>query len=388
MENTNPKVISGSIMKKILHIASFTGNIGDNANHLGFEYALKKVHSQKLNFTRIEIRRMYENYNYDDKLSFDDEFIEIINSFDLLVIGGGNFFELWLERSATGTTINLSETQLQKIKIPILFNALGVDSYKGYSENTLSKFKEFISYCTNRRNTYLSIRNDGSYNQLINLFGEEFANSFKRVADYGFFVNFIDFPNRTDLVGANKSIGININKDMIEHRFPVGLENISYQEYLSILSKFLVEKLDENFDLIFIPHIYSDLAAISEFISKLGPKYSRIPNIKVAPLLMGDNGIRKALSIYNNCEFILGMRFHTNVCCLSLNKPIIPLATYKKIQDLYSEIDLKESIARANSKLFESDLKIISKSIFSLDTTSLIKKLQTNNLEFLQNIRF
>ena len=51
---------------KILHIASFRGNIGDNASHLGFYSILDQV-IKNYSVERIEMRKFYKNYNGDDK---------------------------------------------------------------------------------------------------------------------------------------------------------------------------------------------------------------------------------------------------------------------------------------------------------------------------------
>ena len=43
---------------KILHLASFTGNIGDNANHSGFRYWFEK-YNDEAEWTELEIREFY-----------------------------------------------------------------------------------------------------------------------------------------------------------------------------------------------------------------------------------------------------------------------------------------------------------------------------------------
>lgn len=51
---------------KILHVASFVGNIGDNASHQGLEGILKEYFNN-YDITRLEIRKFYKNYNRVDK---------------------------------------------------------------------------------------------------------------------------------------------------------------------------------------------------------------------------------------------------------------------------------------------------------------------------------
>ena len=77
---------------KILHVASFKGNIGDNASHMGF-YKILKLHLIDFKVKKIEIRKFYKNYKKSDALSFDDKFVESINNYDLCIIGGGGFLD-------------------------------------------------------------------------------------------------------------------------------------------------------------------------------------------------------------------------------------------------------------------------------------------------------
>ena len=74
--------------KKILHFASFIGNIGDNANHNGL---YKNLHS-KLNdidftITQEEIREYFWRQK-----SFDNKLISLFNKFDLIKIASAYYY--------------------------------------------------------------------------------------------------------------------------------------------------------------------------------------------------------------------------------------------------------------------------------------------------------
>ena len=73
---------------RILHIASFNGNIGDNASHIGLRNILKTL-GVIATIDQIEIRRFYKNYSLFDKQSFDEDFVKMANQYDLVVFGGG-----------------------------------------------------------------------------------------------------------------------------------------------------------------------------------------------------------------------------------------------------------------------------------------------------------
>lgn len=129
---------------KVLHLASFNGNIGDNANHNGFYHLFKKNITKNVEFDQLEMRRFY--FSWDDR-KFDESFVKEVNQYDLLVIGGGNFFDITWPDSATGTTLDLKKSILDKIKTPIFFNALGLGYGidKDFNQKAVNKFDDFLS---------------------------------------------------------------------------------------------------------------------------------------------------------------------------------------------------------------------------------------------------
>ena len=153
---------------KILHIASFNGNIGDNAHHNGFRKNFSKLIDEEIEWKNLEIRNFYKSWN---KMKFDEKFVEESNYYDLIIIGGGNFFEICHEYSCTGTTIDISLELLKQIKSKIFFNALGFDINKGYTQETKDKFKIFLDYLLENPDKYfVTFRNDGSKKNYENLY--------------------------------------------------------------------------------------------------------------------------------------------------------------------------------------------------------------------------
>ena len=88
---------------KIIHLASFLGNIGDNASHIGLKKVLDSLVGDYVK-EEVEIRRFYANYNKSDSLRFDDDFLKYLQNFDLWLIGGGGYLDNQIKDSATGTT--------------------------------------------------------------------------------------------------------------------------------------------------------------------------------------------------------------------------------------------------------------------------------------------
>ena len=125
---------------QILQVASFNGNIGDCANHAGFRREWERQIGSA-EFENLEMRYFYQSWN---QCKFDESFAQLANQYDLLIFGGGGFFELKWDYSSTGTTIDLPERILEKIRTPILFNCIGTSISKGASESAIKKFDIFL----------------------------------------------------------------------------------------------------------------------------------------------------------------------------------------------------------------------------------------------------
>ena len=138
---------------KIAHLTSFGGNIGDKLHINGIRNKIKEEFSlsnKDLIFTNIELRLFYQNIR---QRSFNDEFVSQVNQHDTLIIGGGGFFDINIEQSSTGVTIDFNERILEKIKIPIIFYGLGCNQLSPQEhlkridfENLLITFLKKIRY--------------------------------------------------------------------------------------------------------------------------------------------------------------------------------------------------------------------------------------------------
>ncbi|SDZ46782.1 Polysaccharide pyruvyl transferase family protein WcaK [Evansella caseinilytica] len=356
----------------VLHIASFHGNIGDNANHNGFRKMLRKYYPGNITFDEIEMREFYQSWNIRNFNS--EEFIVTCNDYDLVVIGGGNFFELKWDYSVTGTTVNMSNETLEKIQTPIFFNALGCDIAKGASREAIEKFKRFLDYSLQSPRILISLRNDGSYKTVQTLYGADYAKRIPVVPDGAFFME-VEEREYNEVVTNEKLIGLNIVSDMSDLRFDSTKEKkISYDEYLHQMGKVINAFLMSNnqYTLLLFPHIYSDLKAIYDLMIHIDDRLLRT-RIKVAPLLTGSGSEEYIFGLYKKCQVVMGMRFHSNVCAIAHNIPTIGLSSYKKIDDLYEELKLGNRIVHVNQEGFQN--KLSNELIRVLKESDLIKNI-------------
>ncbi len=340
---------------KVLHIASFMGNVGDNANHKGSKYLRDTFLDFEFEITKKEIRSFYwGEWKFNSHL-----FVKEANLYDLIMIGGGNYFELWVQDSETGTSIDFGLNYLQQIKPPILFYSLGCDIGQGVPEGNINKFKVFLDYITtNSCRYFVSVRNDGSLANIKSLYGSKYDEKISEITDGGFFTYVKDIEH-FEIEKYKINILINIAGDMLDIRFPNNGVKISYDIFKRNLAKMIEELCEEyqnNLNFIFVPHIFRDIKTIYDVMDVINDKIRR-NYIKVAPYLLGDRGHDYIFSLYNQSDLVLGMRFHSNVCSYALRKNVIGLLNYVQIKNLYRTIDSKEFV-EVNKENFHNELKI------------------------------
>lgn len=335
-------------MLNILHVASFTGNLGDNFNHMGLVPWIENLIGTPVRWTRLEIRKFYWK-----QLHWDESFVDYANKFDLIIIGGGNYFELWVDKSPTGTSIEIEPHVYSRIKKPIFFNSLGVDAGQGATQDCIMKFRNFIDTIVEGRNALVSVRNDGARDTIKNTIGKNYIPVFNSLPDHGFFVE----KQHINLTGSHPSkyICINLACDMPRLRF----SNISggIDGFASSISNTIknieAEYPDHHF--IFVPHMYGDLKIIFDVLECL-PDYIRRGKVQVYKYGTGDCLAREVLNLYENSKLAIGMRFHANVCPLALGVPNFGVATYPQINLLYEELALQDRVFEVSRSTFSTDL--------------------------------
>ena len=361
---------------RVLHIASFEGNIGDNANHNGTRTLLEKnITNYQLEYTELEIREFFWKQRF-----FDNKFVALANQFDLLIFGGGNYFELWVENSCNSTSVDISIEILEKLNAKIIFYALGLDPAQGIAK--IDAFKSWLDYIISKPEKYiLSVRNDGAMDTIKTHLGDKYVNAFHWVPDGGFFVETENFYH-PELLKGKTTIGINIAGDMLDVRFPDAEGHISAAAFLTKLAALIDRLLSENEDLhfLFFAHIYKDIEFISLLLKKVNDWNAR-KRITVAPYLHGKGAEKYIFDAYKKCDLIMGNRFHTNVCAIGLAVPTIGFANYRQINMLYEELEISDRYVEVNKEGFENLL--YEKIIDSLNSKVAIRNIYTEKRKVL-----
>lgn len=333
---------------KVGHLASFNGNSGDNAHHNAFRRVFEEVIQCSVDWVSIEIREFYRSWNL---RRFDERFVREVNQYDFLVVGGGNFFEVCHDYSDTGCTINLKTEILNTIKVPIFFNALGFDIHRGVSDQNLDKFKTFIDDLSARNNCFITFRNDGSIENFKSVYGE-LNSEIKEIPDGGFSYS---PPAHNDWLPKEHRpvIAINIANDRLEYR----LQKKNFDELCSDLAEVYTSIVYQTGALLrFFPHIVGDYEAIQHLLPRFSDQVAKY-HIQVMPHLCGQGTEDAFFSGYHSSDVVTGMRFHTNVCGISMNKPTCPIVSFLKLEHTYKHLGLDNQLVWADSEGFIGSYK-------------------------------
>ncbi len=362
---------------KILHVASFTGNIGDNASHLGLYNVLKTVLGDRLDIEQVEIRRFYKKYSLADKMNFDLEFTQKANAKDLLILGGGGFLDYWVPNSETGTTFDMSDEILDKLIVPTLFVSVGCMPHQPVPEGNIDKFHHFLQKVGSKKNMRIAVRNDGSILEIKRLFGSEFEGIITEILDNGFFYEpSLKFNCR---LLEKPYIAINTTLDQLTMKNRM-IGNINYSQLREELLSLLQRIIDEtDYSLVFVPHIFKDLQAFRELLEGMNDFYIR-SRVAIAPYLQGNYGCNYLMSVYNQADSVLSMRFHANVCPLSMGKRTVGLAALDRVVHMYNSIGKSSDCIPVNEKFADKVYKkMIDISPNNSDTLISERKVQSLN---------
>ncbi|WP_221071388.1 polysaccharide pyruvyl transferase family protein [Vibrio alfacsensis] len=339
---------------KILHIASFEGNIGDNASHLGLASIMDEINASYA-IDRLEIRKAYRNYILDDKLEFNEKFADLANTYDLVIFGGGGFLDYWVEGSSTGTTIDIEPDILDKISTRILITSVGCNPHRSVPKENYVKFTKFLDYVRSSNNITIALRNDGSVNSIINDFGLNYLDGVVEILDHGYFYS----PSSDGVLPIDKDyVAINITDDQLNMQGGLSDNREWYYKEFELLVSGLAER---GLKSVFVPHIHQDVEAIGKVLSKLPSGLSRTHTV-VAPCLQGDKGTDFIFNIYKNANFTIASRYHANVCSMAFNTPLIGLSPLNRIEYTHAQLLSKNSNVSITPNFHMEVLDLIDKS--------------------------
>lgn len=323
----------------ILHVASFCGNIGDNASHLGLYAILRRVVG-KFTVDQLEMRDFYKNRPPAERRYFDGDFAALANKYDLLIFGGGGFLDYWVENSASGTTIDMTVENLANITVPTLFASMGSHPHKPVPPGNIEKFKYFLEAICDKKTMRVLPRNDGSIDRINSILDTPKASKCREILDNGFFFE----PGETGRysgVEPGKYIAWNITTDQLQMNKNLQQLDAAENFYRNIASAVVSLAKTSDHSHVFVPHIGADINAIIKLFAYLPDDLVR-RRIFVAPYGQGDAAARFAFNLYRESHATIGTRFHTNVCSLAMGVNTIGLGVLDRIKYLYDYFGIED----------------------------------------------
>lgn len=307
------------------------------------------------------------------------------NQYDLVVFGGGGFLDYWVPNSETGTTIDISLDLFQQLLVPVLFTSIGCIPHKEVPEGNVEKFSRFVNAILEKKNAALAVRNDGSKIILKSVLGETIACKIPQLLDNGFFYkSHRKFSRITD----GKYIAINVTKDqLLMKNQTIGEVNTEhFNQQLRLYIDTIIK--NTNLNIVFIPHIFSDLEAIQHALRGINDYLIRT-RVIIAPYIQGNYGCEYLMSIYREADYIVGMRFHACVCALAQGKSIAGLAALDRIKYMCQSVGAGNYVVDINSDfaqlLYERTINHLKNGQERVITESIISK-KKETLGFYNNI--
>ncbi len=358
---------------KLLHIASFIGNIGDNASHLGLGNILNEISTEKPEIEHLEIRKFYKNYTLADNLKFDESFADYANTFDGIIIGGGGFLDYWVPGSGTGTTLDIPQSVIRKIKRPLIISSVGALPHQAVPEGNEVRFKKFLDVALEQDNLFIALRNDGSFENIQENFGQDYAERMHKILDNAFFYS---PPIRERLV-EQEYVAINLAPDQLSmhSKLHAPLEVDDFYQQIKQVIEHCISSL--GLHVVLVPHIQADMTAILKVIQSL-ESFTARTMVSVAPCIQGNWGAEQLLSIYQNSKFVIATRFHANVCSTAMQKATIGIAVLDRVGFMYDSIGMNQAYVLPGEKLAE---ELIAKASEQSTNNKIAHSLHLHNLK-------
>lgn len=288
----------------VLHLGVFDRNIGDNIALQHIHRSLEK-HFDNVHVTGYSLEEFWRFQN--DKDFVRKVYNDFVNKIDYIIVGGGGLLEYGgYERTQSGWKLPFWNETLRFIKKPIVFYGVGVNIFRGgieYSEKAKEALEDTIE-----KSTAFAVRNDGSYDKLVNWIGIK-SDKVEVIPDPGLLhLDRFNIPRKDTVTKIGFQPAINNSNGINNGRF----------------GKFGLQDLKAKFKkTICFPHTDKDFVFGKPIITKdeFHKKYKWLENLD------------EYLEHYKQIDFVIAMRGHGQMITIGMNIPGIYLSTQDKVRD-------------------------------------------------------
>lgn len=313
---------------RLLHIASFIGNVGDILSNFALQDYLYRCFGRNIKIDRLEIRRFHKNAPVDWMLDFDTVIEYAARHYDRILIGGGGFLDYWVPRSGTGATIDISPKIIEKLKTRLVISSVGAYPHHDVPYENFERFSTFIAALQASPEVRLMFRNDGSVENLARVFGAEFAAGLRADGDHCYL---LEYPALlADTLYQRPYVVLNVAPDQLSMNSHLhGL--IDGDRFYEYLSKALLTVAEVYCcDLVFVPHLPQDCNAVLRLTEMLPDAFVR-ERLKVFQFDGTENTVSPVVSVYKRSIANISARLHSNILSIVLDQPTVSLDVLDRV---------------------------------------------------------
>ncbi len=360
---------------RLIHLANFnSSNIGNGALISGLENLISEDFDVQIEW----IREAWDDYTFGFKF-FDENFVDLVNSSDGLIVNGAVTIHGREYLKETGMRFELSLSLIEKVKKPIVFYGI---SYRHFREQVFynaETLKKYIKALTDNSNIFFGVRNDGTRKWMDGTLGlgQESLRNIYEVPDTGVFTDadsgyypeilndkkiIIFAPNDEDAVFRFSNDNVQhvrqTGYQLPENNLEVKPDNswIENRNKLVVNIKNVLTKIIEDFDcqLLIVPHYLDDYKFIASLVEAFKPQIAHQSSISTG--LMRVQGTEYFYGRYVRSDLAISMRVHSMSPCIGLGVPMIPLITQPRMWDFLQETGLADLGQDAFSENFEQEM--------------------------------
>lgn len=287
------------------------------------------------------------------------EYKDIVDLYDLIVIGGGNMLMSITEDSSSINSFhNYVELALQKRKEVFVMD-IGIGPFKNKVDLDLAM--QALNKCSK-----ITFRDESSYELYINNGGNS---SIANISVDPVFLATFNKEKKSE-IGDNIKVGINI----IDSRL-IGQNEKSYKEKIKGYARIIEMLNKESIEVFLFITSKEDQSALDDTY-KLVKDITKVTKVKV-------NGCDDIVKIYNNIDLLIGTRMHSMIIAYTMGVPVLGLSWQNKVDSFFDIINESDSCFKFDS--FENDtLLIIEKVKRKVENSASVSEFMKKNLKIIK----
>lgn len=308
--------------KSLLHLCNLgSTNIGNGALILGAERVLDEDLADRIQW----VREPWDDYTF-DKLSFDRTFVDKVNQYDGLIVGGAVTINGRHYLPHAGMRYDLPLELWPEIKKPVVFYGISYRHWNGQEFHHADKLRAAVKYAVDAPNIFFGVRNDGTKAWLEQLTGTQ-SEQIVEVPDPGMYIPVLEKHIFPELDPSKLNVILSFNDEDREFRF--ASEDRRMEIIRSVAGAIEQFSQEEMLNIILVPHYFDDYQMMSDFISCIKPQLAHQCIVSTGLCKVGNT--QKFYGRYCQADLVVSMRVHSMSPSIGLGVPVIPLTTQSRM---------------------------------------------------------